>query len=321
MAVIFNEKYRGIEDDSLFFLRQNQSSVSQLIDDMPKKISIEKDNSHNSDMATYNRFKIYAYEAYPNRDDHLENKDKYLSNVEIHVDAIVENIADLIEDIHINAGGQRIDRVNGEQLQLFLHLTNKKISYDLINKKTIIPFNINIFMDKVPTMRWHDIDIIIALKMCFRVSMFTDITYIQGLGEKMNVSVLNIQNQFTGEEEINTTNKYGMLNFIHPVFLMYVCGVDFLKIKNVSLLIDGDEYYNTSDKKLEYTPFEKGFIIIFDKELHKNIYNNKTINFSNVNKGLLKIETDEEEYKLRIYAINYQVADFRSGMFGLQYSK
>ena len=42
-------------------------------------------------------------------------------------------------------GGSLIDTVNGEQLLMFLLLTNRTVPYDFTKKKTIVPFNINYF--------------------------------------------------------------------------------------------------------------------------------------------------------------------------------
>ena len=74
--------------------------------------------------------------------------------------------------------------------------------------------------------------------------------------------------------------------------------------------------------EIKYTQFEQGVVISMSDKLSDDIYNNKSVNFSRIDQAILKIDsTDEQVYTIRIYALNYQVACFSEGMFGLKFSK
>lgn len=138
----------------------------------------------------------------------------------------------------------------------------------------------------------------------------------------ITISVLNIQSQFTGDDKICKSDNIVRLNFNHPIFLLYVCVIDVLKLNGIRLFFDETEFFNTSDSVLKYTTFENGVIILMGDELNDNIYTNPTVNLSRVENAILKIDTNqEEEFIVRVYAVNYQIASFSGGMFGLKFSK
>ena len=114
---------------------RKQRRLSQIIDNMKgtpitEKITLEE---------KYNMRKKYYVVL------NTDVEDTYLSNAEIHLNEIVENVALYINQIELYIGGLLIDCVNGEQLLLFLQVTNQKVDNDFITKKTIIPFNIGVF--------------------------------------------------------------------------------------------------------------------------------------------------------------------------------
>ena len=149
------------------------------------------------------------------------------------------------------------------------------------------------------------------------VSMGADLSHIPCLTEGMDCGVTSIQNEFIFEGKI-MDNERVRIDVYHPMFLLYVCGIDFSKLKKITLLINGVKFLNTSDNELTYTLFEKGVVIIMSDTLCDDIYDNKAINLSRKDTIELKIETtDIDDSIIRIYGIHYNVAYFNSsGTFG-----
>ena len=113
-------------------------------------------------------------------------------------------------------------------------------------------------------------------------------------------------------------NERVRIDVYHPMFLLYVCGIDFSKLKKITLLINGVKFLNTSDNELTYTLFEKGVVIIMSDTLSDDIYDNKAINVSRKDTIELKIETtDIDDSTIRIYGIHNNVVYFiSSSIFG-----
>ena len=270
-------------------------------------------------------------------------RDMYLSDVEICIDRIVENIVEYIKNIDIIIGGQRFQQICGEQLDFFLHLTKKYVFYDYENKTTIIPLHVSVFMQMFPIPQYHDIQFIVSAKdNDSNVTMRSDLIYVLGSsklfddsrkkencnsyfitdeGDDDVMEVLTVQNQFTGEDIMYGTEKAINLNFSNPVFLLYVSGIDPVKLKSIHLHFNGEEFFNTSDNKLKYTIVQGKIVILLSDKLDENIYNNTTINLSVINKAVLTVEVDGNEViPLRVYALNYDIAALGMGMTGLRYS-
>ena len=242
--------------------------------------------------------------------------DTCLSNAEIHINKIVENVAFFIQRIELHIGGSLIDRVNGEQLLMFLRLTKRTVSYDFITKKTIIPFNLNLLLDKLPLFKYHDTEIMISLnsldKVC--VSIHADSLYIRGIANKLECRVQCIHNTIIQEEQMINDNIV-IIDCHHPLFLLYVCGIDVSKLTKISLLINENKF--PSDNELKYTVFEDGIII--SRELCDDIYEHKEIQSAlertevNQRNNIMKLiveTTDVEKYTIRIYGIYYGIAYF-----------
>ena len=91
------------------------------------------------------------------------------------------------------------------------------------------------------------------------VSMGADLSHIPCLTEGMDCGVTSIQNEFIFEGKI-MDNERVRIDLYHPMFLLYVCGIDFSELKKITLLINGVKFLNTSVNELTYTLFEKGVI-------------------------------------------------------------
>ena len=149
------------------------------------------------------------------------------------------------------------------------------------------------------------------------VSVSNQADHIPCLTEKMECGVTSIHNEFILEQKIMYDEQV-RIDVHHPLFLLCVCGIDFSKLKKITLVINGIKFHNTSDNELKYTLFEKGVVIIMSDTLCDDIHDNKAINLNRKDTIDLKIETtDIDEYTIQTYGINYNVAFFKSsGSFG-----
>ena len=111
------------------------------------------------------------------------------------------------------------------------------------------------------------------------VSASNQADHIPCLTEKMECGVTSIHNEFILEQKIMYDEQV-RIDVHHPLFLLYVCGIDFSKLKKITLVINGIKFHNTSDNELKYTLFEKSVVIIMSDTLCDDIHDNKAINLS-----------------------------------------
>lgn len=315
-----NNKYKtGSEDVQLDIVREKSkiSSKEKPLTDDKRRLTFPVDKIVRDEKEDT----IHIFTFYPNTFDEI-------SNTELHIDKVV-NIIDFIDKIQVYLGGMgRIESVTAESLEFLLHLSNEEISYE--NNKTIIPLKFSLFLERFDVQEYYDIQIRVTTKKCVDITLSMQCegknsplnVYDSRIEEKDIINKIYVQSQYTGGEPITKNNQLVTLNFNHPIFLLYICGIPTISsIKSIHLKLDDEQYFNNNDSEtneLTYTPFKDGIIILMGDKLAEDVKNNKTLNFSRIEKAKLIINsTETEEYEIRTYGFNYQIASFRGGLVWL----
>lgn len=127
-----------------------------------------------------------------------------------------------------------------------------------------------------------------------------------------------IQNQFH-----TFMLKKGMnqikLNLNHPVFLIYLYGIDKTKVANVSIC-QGEKVFISLDRGNPPLFDDANKIVIYFSQTFnfKNIYANEYVNFSKLDGMTMNIDS-EEAGVINVCALNYGVSKFSKGIFGLTF--
>jgi len=156
------------------------------------------------------------------------------------------------------------------------------------------------------------------------------------------------QLQFSGDEVYDTTNVRSKLSFNHPCKeLIWVLQTDARELAKEwsDYTLDGNEeqplidaclqlngherfakrnaeYFNLVQPYQHHTSIPSPGIYVYSFSLHPEEYQpSGSVNMSRIDTALLLLTTNiTGEYKLRVYATNYNVLRITSGMGGLAYS-
>lgn len=232
--------------------------------------------------------------------------------------------------VEVEVGGQRIDRTYDiTQLEMNLLLHGEKIEEDEEN----ITFSVVCFENIYPTflLIHHEIIIRIITKQVIGREEIKLIgkAYWHEDRERIThapVEYYCIQTQFCGKQQITKGTNEISLYFNHPVFMVYFYGIDKSKLINYKLVLDDVILYDSANNNtLQSNDFSmngKVTNISFTEPLDlTNIYGNKTINFSRIDKPKLIIETEQETGNIYAVGMNIGIIRVMSGMLGLAFSK
>jgi hypothetical protein len=254
-----------------------------------------------------------------------------VSDLEISLE---NGVAKDIDYIEFDIGSYQFNKLWGHHLQFYNDFAGKTPSQPN-HIPLSYPFNmIPLFGEKKVSVRiWiqfyteHDIG---------KVELFAKkyvITNMEKKEQLMNLSgsYLMYQLQYTGLEAFTEITK-NRLNYNHPICAMIVYGLDYSKIKSVSLLLNDEVYCKNTVEELQEIKKRNGFdndmLMIFMGETfdRNNIYRNTTVNFSRTDKRYLVIETDEvrtkeEDDGFMNACINFNIVRVARGKFALEFSK
>jgi hypothetical protein len=263
-----------------------------------------------------------------------------------HVDIALYNplkncVDELIESIETEVGGQRIDRLECDDIETQINTNcaiyggNREITQ--IGDKLFIPLIMAPFHENnliMPSAEYHKLTITIKFVESYdsQIDLFAKQYYLNTPQRveffKQPHTFITYQNQCSHFNALNNsgTNIFA-LNYNHPVYLIYFWGFDKTKVTNIRVSFNNYDYYNGGIEELEYMKKCKGLekvepvIIFFSQE---NLYKQSrdTINFSRIDYAKLIISTTETEEKpVYIVGQNLQPIRYMSGMYGLAFSK
>lgn len=360
-------KYMGMQDQFINNLLEN--NITSLRSEFYKKYSGMENKSYISHFDKldyevkeckylgetlyfkYNLFKMC---------DYIDNIKLAICNKDIYKD-----IFELLESISLEINGMTLNRIyfdkyQNQMLKLFDQSlnTNTNTEQNIGQNMSFISLSLFDMMHLTPLNEKLDISIMVK----FNDLELIDINNFLLYGDKISlieqtnsnsntnsdidtnlipneIETIIPQIQFTGDESIqNGINKY-RLNFNHPVLILYFYGIEKEKILNVCLEFDGvvvlsKTIYELEDLKLKNSINTDCFVITFSDEFDlKNLFYNKTVNFSRIDNAKLIINTNlasdnEKNNKLnqsqsiiKIHALNFNTLRITENGCGLRFSK
>lgn len=264
------------------------------------------------------------------------------------LDIVVPNpnnlpLSKIIKTIETEVGGQRFDKIGCSNEDFDIEtliktdcaLFNRKISH--INGKTFIPISLAPLYNHnmiPPSLEHHEFKINIEYAKEYQYTNDVEIygnRYFLDNPERKNLfnnshSYITIQHQYTGMEKMICGHTGFRLNFNHPVYLIYFWGFDKSKVKNITICLNGHNFYNGSAEALEHYKLSRGYdvepMMFFFSEDDFDKPTKCTVNFSRIDSAQLYILSDQkEETNVHIVGLNLQPVRFMNGMAGLAFSK
>lgn len=220
-------------------------------------------------------------------------------------------------------------------VELNRSLTNNQYEKEVLKHNTAHDFftgsrssiysNINLDIDKLKTKEETQIQEDSILN---KIDLYGNIYYLDTPERKILFSnseeFITIQNQYTGVEKLKKGVNKIVLNYNHPLYLMYFWGFDKTKVKNVQLTLNGCAMYDGPIEALEHHKQQRGLshaeptFIFFSPDAF-NVPTGSSVNFSRIDRAHLVIETEEENADIHIVGLNMQPLRMMSGMVGLAF--
>lgn len=314
-------------------------------------IDSKKDLSNNPFYRQYQQLSQHASSKQTN------NTTKFILDPTQHPDAHLLETIDLvvdvplrcIENIELDIGGQRIDKLHMAGAYCsFLEDTYGRRIETLPSGKTKIPLLLCGLQGDtyLPFNKFyhHKISIVVKLRdgcelPLSSMSVWATTRTLKSPPSKESTQIpkgltfISQQTQYTGAEKI--TQKTGQitqrLSFNHPAYALYFhLGPHHARlsqyIKNVKLVIDGLVYYHGPCEMLPHPPSHSYHAIQFKEgspELTPGQYHG-IWNFSCINYADLILEVEglpDEEIYLYTFLHSYQILRICNGMYGLAFSK
>jgi hypothetical protein len=259
---------------------------------------------------------------------------------------------EMIKKVELEIGGQLIDRQYGDWMHIWNELTlpkGKKTGFsEMINSsdKLYIPLefwfcrNVGLALPLI-ALQYHEVKVNIEFGTMTNVgsaSLYADYIFLD-TDERRRFAQLSHeylieQVQFTGEEDIQTTQKAIKMSFNHPVkeliWRVKAANDSYKTVTNAKLMLNGNDRFSQRDGTYftHVQPYQH-HTNIPDKEHGIHIYSfalkpeehqpSGTLNMSRIDTASLSLLSPSTG-TVRIYAVNYNVLRILSGMGGLAYS-
>ena len=251
-----------------------------------------------------------------------------------------KSINDILSRIETEIGGQRMDVLCVEdietQIQTNCALLGRKGKITHINGVTFIPLVMAPLHENnliFPSAQHHDFMINIQFKDGYdhtNVKLYAKCYFLE-TEPRRNLfaeshEFVTVQNQYCGKDTLQKGKNTIKLNFNHPVYLIYFWGFDKSKVKRVSVRLDAATFYDGPIEPLEHFKLSQGYnvdpVMLFFSEDKVTDAPRSSTNLSRIDRAELIIETDEEETKdVYVVGLNMQPLRYKSGMYGLAFSK
>ena len=272
--------------------------------------------------------------------------------------AEVVDVRDVIDNVEVEIGGQRIDRQNGEIMYLLNELnqeSGKKAGH--ADMTTVAPGKtktLNIPLEfwfcrnpglalPLIALQYHEVKINVTLGKNLTLSdvkLYVDYIYLDTDERRRFAQIsheyLIEQVQHNGDDTLNSGSNKLRLNFNHPCKeLIWVCKDKAASSKvykstgSVKLQLNGhDRFSERSDKYFSRVQPYQHHPNVPNQDI--NVYSfglkpaehqpSGTCNMSRIDNATLHINQTDGSDTASIYAINYNVLRIMSGMGGLAYS-
>jgi hypothetical protein len=342
-------KYKGAQDQFINSLLEN--NITNLSSEFNKKYPETENKSYitHFDKLDYEVKELKYCDKTLYFRYNLLKTCNYINDIKLAI--CNETKLELLESVSLEINGMMLnkiyfDKYQNQMLDLFDQNSNTNIvqNFDQCFDQNMSFISLSLF-DMIPLN--EKLDVSISIK--FNSSNIIDINNFLLYGNKINLieqtdsnldtETIISQIQFTGEESIqNGTNQY-RLNFNHPVLMLYFYGIEKEKILNVCLKFDDNVVFNKTIYELEELKLKNGintdcFVITFSDEFDlKNLFYNKTINFSIIDNAKLIINTklasdneknnelNQTQSTMKIHALNLNTLRITENGCGLRFSK
>lgn len=259
----------------------------------------------------------------------------------------------ILKTIETEVGGQRIDKIgcssdNSFDIETLIKtdcaLFKRKISH--INGTTFVPLSMAPLYDHnliQPSCQHHEFKIHVEYTKEYidastdananhveNVKLYGNVYYLE-IDKRRQLfqtshEFITIQHQWTGSEKMVCGHTAFKLNFNHPVYLLYFWGFDKSKVRNIKIVLNGQDFYNGSAEALEHYKSSRGYdvepMMFFFSQDDFDKPAKCTVNFSRIDSAQLIIQSDQHEATdVHIIGLNVQPVRFSSGMMGLAFSK
>lgn len=257
------------------------------------------------------------------------------------------DIDNIIKIIEVEIGGQRIDRVSSVteiNVNCAILSPHRKIKTTSSGGcfTTIIPLELAPFRgtDVFPLtcLYFHEVKINVAFgdfpvlgaELWGKTYNFSPDIWKDLISKSHELMV--IQNQFTGEESINSGLNKIRLNFNHPASCIYFWGIEKHLINKITLQLNGQDYIVTTPQMLDHIAELRGIrqtdnatdnTMIMFLDSGDIVHPYSWINFTAIDNATLSFDIKDIEITkdIRIVALNNQPIRIMSGMAGLAFSK
>ena len=228
-------------------------------------------------------------------------------------------VGGIVEEVWIEIGGQRIDRVcSARHLEIVAAIHGRSITVH--NDTLFIPIALAPFHDILPLIALKEIEVNVYVKFKENASLLGD-SYFLGLENRewmqkqKQKQMMVAQSQSCGGDTVEGGGLATFnLNFNHPVSMIYFLGCDKNDIVNVQLLFNKASYYDGPIEPLERMKDVQGLkkldqvVFFFFSRKPLNSQSQSTVNMSKLDSVTLRITTRRGSKKqaVNIHAINVQ---------------
>lgn len=280
----------------------------------------------------------------------------FASELELAIPAVAGLAPEqMVAQIDLIAGGLRLDRLEPEQQRVANWLAGRAVRVIEEDGGDVVMVPVSTMLSMVPRglLEHHETRVCVTLHpaaahLAERIRLvgrrFT-VRDKSRLGElRRPVEFLGVQHQYRGECAVTPEGVIDSPgNFSHPVFLMYLCGLDESRLRGVRFEVaphklESKGGYNNAEfvevgawSAAELAEHRRaiGFdvpdtiVVPLGAGFARGgaaVFGNESLNMSGVEHARLVVDSDERGAEARVYAVHYMPFLIMDGMLGMRFS-